>query len=48
MSLNDFNGDARIDLSDGVGILVYLFQGGPAHVEGTECKVLTGCSNTCN
>ncbi len=48
MSLNDFNGDARIDLSDGVGILVYLFQGGPAHAEGTECKVLTGCSNTCN
>ena len=46
--LNDFNGDANIDLSDGVGILVYLFQGGPAHAEGTECRILTGCSNICN
>ena len=47
-SLNDFNGDAQVDLSDGVGILVYLFQGGPAHAEGTQCKVLVGCPNTCN
>jgi hypothetical protein len=46
--MSDYNGDSNVDLSDGVGVLIYLFQGGSPHTEGVECKIVQGCPNACN
>ena len=46
--MNDYNGDSNVDLSDGVAVLIYLFQGGSPHAEGVECKIVAGCPSACN
>jgi hypothetical protein len=43
----DFNGDADLDLADGVGLLQYLFSDGPPHVQGTDCRMMPGCPVFC-
>ena len=48
VALYDWNGDQTIDLADGTAGLNWLFQGGPAHVLGTECRGLAGCPSACN
>ncbi len=49
VSLYDWNGDAAIDIADGIGALVHMFTGGPAHVLGpiSECVVIEGCPEVC-
>ena len=43
----DFNGDADLDLADGVGLLQYLFSDGSPHVQGTSCRMMPGCPALC-
>lgn len=47
LELLDFNGDRTLGLSDAVGILRWLFQGGRLHVLGVECRVIVGCPSVC-
>jgi hypothetical protein len=48
-ALLDWQGDGRIDISDGIGILRFLFLGGEPHVlavpgaEMSECVTILGC-----
>ena len=46
LAVADFNGDERLDISDGVSMLNWLFLGGPSHHLGlpSECRVFEGCS----
>ncbi len=46
--LMDFNSDIKVDLSDGVSILLFLFSGGAPHpladeVDGSGCVRISGC-----
>ena len=45
--LLDLNGDTRVDLADGIHLLIYLFQGGPQPAGGTECRPIEGCEQAC-
>lgn len=45
--LLNFNGDASVNLTDAVNVLLYLFRAGPPHFLGTECVVIPGCPNAC-
>ena len=36
------------DLSDGIGLLNWLFQGGPGHVLGVDCVQIVDCEDACN
>ena len=48
LALLDWNGDDRIDLSDAIGSLSWLFLGtSPAHVLGSACIPVAGCPPTC-
>jgi hypothetical protein len=46
-ALLDANGDSRVDVSDGIRILQYLFKSGAAPVLGTECVRIEGCGSRC-
>jgi hypothetical protein len=48
MTLLDFNGDARLDISDPIALLMYLFLGGSEHVLGQECRIVAGCQGACS
>ena len=45
--LLDLNGDARVNISDPVYLLLYLFQNGLQPARGTDCIRIEGCANTC-
>jgi len=45
--LMDWNGDDQVDISDGVGMLNWLFKGGSAHFDGTRCRVVIDCESPC-
>jgi len=44
----DSNGDGRIDISDGITSLAYLFQGGRPHALGPNCVGIEGCPAACD
>ena len=44
----DFNDDSSVDLSDGIGMLNWLFQGGRGHALGTDCVQIVDCPDVCN
>jgi hypothetical protein len=48
VALLDWNGDGRLDISDGVAGLRWLFLGGPQHVLGRECRPVEGCPQGCS
>ena len=41
----DNNGDAKVDLTDVISVLDYLFQGGAPPVLGEKCVPITGCQD---
>ncbi len=43
----DVNDDGKLDLSDPVSILGFLFLGGSPPVLGTECVRIAGCPESC-
>ncbi|MEM7233749.1 MAG: hypothetical protein AAF517_16355 [Planctomycetota bacterium] len=45
--LLDWNGDASVDISDGISQLSYLFLAGPEHRLGTRCVSVPACPNAC-
>jgi hypothetical protein len=47
LALLDANGSGEVSLADAVHLFSYLFQGGPAHVLGTQCVPLPECSDAC-
>ena len=50
LALLDWNGDESIDLSDGIGTLLWLFSGSPSaapHVLGNDCVLIPTCTQTC-
>jgi hypothetical protein len=47
VALIDWQPDSRIDLSDGVAALNFLFSGGPAHPAGEACRRIVGCADAC-
>jgi hypothetical protein len=47
IELLDWTGDSRLDLSDGVSSLLWLFLDGPSHILGVECRGLDGCPESC-
>ena len=52
LSLLDWNGDTKFDISDGIGTLNWLFSGaaasGAPHVLGRDCVQILGCAEDCN
>lgn len=46
-ALLDGNGDGRVNVSDGVHVLRYLWQAGPPPVLGEECVPIRGCPEVC-
>ncbi len=48
VALLDTNGDQRLDTSDAIHTLVYLFIGGEPPALGTECRPFIGCPEICN
>jgi hypothetical protein len=46
-ALLDANGDAAVNLTDGVHLLAFIFQAGPAHVLGVSCTPIVGCEAAC-
>jgi hypothetical protein len=38
---------AKLELSDAVGHLGWLFLGGPLHALGAECRDIEGCAGSC-
>jgi hypothetical protein len=46
-ALFDASGDDRVDLTDAVSILGFLFLGGPPHTLGTECVSIADCDPVC-
>jgi hypothetical protein len=47
IAASDSNGDGRIDLSDPVSILGFLFHGARPPALGTECVWIAGCPDVC-
>jgi hypothetical protein len=47
MALLDVNADGKLDLSDPVSLLGFLFLGGTPPVLGTECIKIAGCPAKC-
>jgi hypothetical protein len=47
LCLLDWNGDRRLDISDGVGGLNWLYLDGPPHAVGAECQPIAGCTDGC-
>ena len=43
----DCNRDRQVDISDGIGLLSWLFTGGPAHFDGSRCRVVINCDSPC-
>jgi hypothetical protein len=43
----DWNGDGRLDLSDPVAALSFLFSSGETHVLGAGCTRIPGCPDAC-
>jgi hypothetical protein len=43
----DINGDRRINITDPIHLLNYLFRGGPASALGAECVPIEGCPEVC-
>jgi len=46
--LINFNGDTRIDVSDAVAVLNYLFLDGPGPFLGVKCVEIQGCPELCS
>ena len=44
----DSNTDTRVDLSDAIFTLAYLFQGGQAHALGIACTGIADCPDACD
>jgi len=47
IALLDWQPDGKVDLSDAVGLLQFLFSGGPPHPLGNACVEITDCPQTC-
>ena len=47
IALLDHNGDSGVDLADAVALLVYLFQQGAEPAGGVDCRLISGCPETC-
>jgi hypothetical protein len=47
VAILDFNGDGKVDLTDAIGELRYLFLSGAKHVLGESCVAVTGCPDAC-
>jgi hypothetical protein len=47
ISLIDWQSDAKIDLSDGIGLLLFLFSSGAPHPLGNQCTRVSGCPVAC-
>ena len=47
LAVLDVNGDTRVDLSDAVAVLNYLFRGSAPPALGTECLRIEGCPDAC-
>ena len=47
MSLLDVNGDDGVNLTDAIGLLTWLFRGGPPPALGRECVRIPGCPEAC-
>ncbi len=45
--LLDMNNDIRVDVSDVVHLLTYLFLSGPSPFRGEDCQRFVGCPNRC-
>ena len=43
----DWDGNDVVNLTDGIGPLLYLFLGGAPHVRGVECIPVPGCARGC-
>ena len=46
-ALVNHNGDAEIVISDGIGLLQFLFSTGPPPASGTDCLAIPGCPRKC-
>ena len=46
-TLLDANGDLRVNLSDAVHVLRYLYTGGTPHRLGSDCRPIDGCPTGC-
>lgn len=46
--LLDFNGDADLDISDVLSLVIHLFGQGPAHVISPDCSEVAGCEGPCS
>jgi len=46
-SLLDASGDGKVDVSDAVRLLHYLFLSGPPPALGTDCTPIAGCPDAC-
>ena len=46
-ALLDWDGDGSLGLSDPLGLLRHLFQGGPPHARGARCIPVSGCAEAC-
>jgi len=44
----DINGDRRLDITDPIHLLNFLFRRGVAPAQGTDCVRIEGCANSCN
>ncbi len=47
LQLMNLNGDEYVNIADCIYLLGFLFQHGPAPVQGTECIRIEGCANVC-
>jgi hypothetical protein len=48
LQLLDHDGDKKIDLSDPIALLGFLFLGGPPPQLGLECTQISGCTSSCS
>lgn len=48
LALLNLNDDTRVDVSDAIHLLVYLFLGGSPPEAGTECLRMPGCPEACS
>jgi hypothetical protein len=47
VSLLDYDGGGKIDISDAVAAFLFLFVNGPPHALGRECVPIAGCRDDC-
>ena len=47
LALLDWQPDGKVDLSDGIGLLQFLFSGGAPHPLGKECTGIPECPEAC-